>query len=88
MVFKQDPPFMLKEAMEALIDITDWYASSPDNFIWMYNVKKPSHVLAKFSLDVLIMKKVSYHILAGLTTRLHQNKKAHWPALPLQIGLY
>jgi len=79
---------MLKITMEVLIDITDWCASSSGTFIQMYNAKKPSHVLLKFSFDILIMQEVAYHILVGLTTKLHQKKKAPWPALPLWIGLY
>ena len=33
MIFKQDPPCMSKEAMEALIGIADWYGSPFDTFI-------------------------------------------------------
>lgn len=75
-------------AMEALIDIVDWYASSSDTFIWMYNMEKPLNVLLKFSLDILIMQEVSFHILARLTARLHRNKKEPWPTFPLHIRLY
>lgn len=88
MIFEQDRPYMLKATMEALIDIADWYASLSSTFIWMYSAEKRLHVLPKFSLGVLIMQEVAYHILAGLTTRLHQKKRAPWPALPLRIRLY
>jgi len=71
MIFEQDPPCMSKATMEALIDIANWYASPFDTFIQMYSAKKPPHVLLKFSLEVLIMQEVAYHILAGLTVRLH-----------------
>jgi len=54
----------------------------------VFNAKKPPHVLPKFSLDVLIMQEVAYHILAGLIARLHQKKKAPWQTLLLWIGLY
>jgi hypothetical protein len=53
MIFEQDPPCMSKEAMEALIDIADWYASPSDTFIRMYSAEKPPHVLPKFSLEIL-----------------------------------
>lgn len=54
----------------------------------MYNAKKAPHVLTKLSMDKLAMQEVPYHILTGLSARLHGKKKAHWPALPLWIGLY
>ena len=79
---------MLKATMEALIDIDDRYASPSDTFIMMYSAEKPPHVLSKFSLDILIMREVAYHISAGLIARLHRKKKAPWPSLPLRIGLY
>lgn len=88
MIFEQDPPCMSKETMEARIDIADWYASSSGTFIWMYNMDKPLYVLPIFSLDKLAMHEVSYHILAGLTTRLHRKKKAPWSTLSLWIALY
>ena len=88
MIFEQDPPYMLKEAMEALINIVDWYALSFGTFIWMYNAENPPHVFLKFSMDELVMQEVSYHISARLSCRLHRKKKAPWPALSLRIGLY
>ena len=79
---------MSKAAMEAPINIVDWFASPSGTFTRMFIAKKPLHVLLKFSLDILVMQEVAHHILAGLTARLHQKKKAPWPALPLRIGLY
>ena len=79
---------MLKEKMEALINIADWYAPPLGTFIWMYNAEKPPHVLPKFSRDKLVMQEVSYHISAGLSARLHQKNKTPWPALSLRIRLY
>ena len=67
---------MLQEIMEALIDIVDWYASPLGTFI------------RKFSMDKLVMQEVAYHISIRLSATLHRKKKAPWPALPLQIGLY
>ena len=74
--------------MEALVDIANWYASPSGTFIRMFSTKNPLHVLPKFSLDILIMQEVAYHISVGLTTRLHRKKKAPLPALLLLIGLY
>lgn len=74
--------------MESLVNIAEWYASPSDTFIQMYIAEKPRHVLLNFSMDKLIMKEVSYHILVGLLTRLHRKKKAPWPIIPLWIGLY
>ncbi len=51
-------------------------------------MEKPLHVLLKFIMDKLVMKEVSYHILAGFSARLHRKKKEPWPTIPLQIGLY
>jgi len=71
MIFKQDPPYMSKAIMEALIDIVDWYDSPSNTFIRMFSIEKPLHVLPKFTLDILIMQEVAYHTSAGLTTRFH-----------------
>lgn len=71
MIFEQDPPCMSKETIEALIDIIDLYASPFDSFIRIYSTKNPMHVLSKFSLDILVMQEVAYHISIGLTTRMH-----------------
>ena len=35
-----------------------------------------------------MMKKVAYHILVGLTARMHRKNKAPWPALSFWIRLY
>ena len=79
---------MSQAMMEALIDIIDWYASALGTFIQMHNAEKASHVLPNFSMDKLVMQEVSYHIMIGLSARLHAKKKETWPALPLWIGLY
>lgn len=85
MIFEQDPAFMSKETMEALID---WYASLSNTFIQMYSTEKATHVIPKFSLDRFVMQEVAYHIWVGLKTRLHRKKKTPWHALPFCIGLY
>ena len=55
MIFEQDPPYMSKEEMEALIVISDWYPSLSNTFIRIFSKEKPLHVLPKFSLDILVM---------------------------------
>ena len=55
MISGQDPPCMLKEAMEALIGIVDWYASPSDTFIRMLSMEKTPHVLPNFSMDIIVM---------------------------------
>ena len=70
MIFKQDPPYMSKAAMEALIDIAYWYASPSSTFIRMYSMENAPHVLPNFSMEILVMQEVAYHISEGLTTRL------------------
>jgi len=74
--------------MESRTYIVDWYDSPFGTFIWMYNAKKPPHVLSKFAMDKLITQEVSYHISVGLSARMHRNKKEHWPTLLLWISLY
>lgn len=71
MIFEQDPLYLSRETMEALIKIEDLYASPYDTFIQMYNAEKPLHVLPKFFLDKLVMQEVSFHISTRFTTRLH-----------------
>ena len=55
MIFEQDPPYMLMATMDALIDISNWYASLSNTFIRMYDTENPSHVIPKFSFNVLAM---------------------------------
>ena len=55
MIFQKDPPCMSQVAMEALLNITDWYASIEGTFIRMYNTEKSLHVLPRFSTDKLVM---------------------------------
>lgn len=55
MIFEQDPPCMSTEAMEALLDIANCYASPSENCIQMFSTEKPPHVLPKFSFDILVM---------------------------------
>ena len=81
MIVEKDPPYMLKEAMDPLFNITYWYASPLGTFIWMYNTEKAQHVLLKFSMDKLVMQEVSYHISTGFSVRLYNKNKAPWPAL-------
>ena len=69
MIFKQDPPCMSQETMEALVNITDWYASPLGTFIRMYNAEKPPQVLSKFSMCKIVMQEVSYHISVGMSVR-------------------
>lgn len=71
MIFEHDTPCMSKEATEALIGIADWYVSLSGTFIRMFSMEKPQYVLPKFSLDILFMQEVAYHISTGLTARLH-----------------
>jgi len=74
--------------MEALLNISDWYASTDGTFIRMYNTEKAPHLLPKFSMNRLVMHEVAYHILTGLLARIHRKKKEPWPILPLPMGLY
>jgi len=60
LIFEQDPPYMLKEAMEALLSIAYWYASPSSTYIRMFSVEKPPHVLLNFSSDILFMQEVAY----------------------------
>ena len=55
MIFEQDLPYMSQEAMEALLNIGDWYASPDDTFIKMYNTKKASHLLPNLSTNKMVM---------------------------------
>lgn len=82
MIFEQDLPCMSQEAMEALLNIANWYASLDGTFIKMYNVEKAPHVFPRFSIDKMVMKEVAYHISIGLSDGLHKKKKAPWLMLP------
>lgn len=88
MIFEQDPPCMSQEAMHALLNIADWYASPSATFIKMFGMEKHIHELPRFSTDKMVMQEFAYHIPIGLPRRLHMRKKAPWPTIPLWIGLY
>lgn len=79
---------MSQEAMEALLNIIDWYSSPSDTFIRMFGRDKPPRILPRFTMEKLVMQEVRYHISTRLSARLHRRKNAPWPALPLRIGLY
>lgn len=73
--------------MEAIVDITDWYASLGGTFIRVFGREKPLHVLPRYATNKLIMQEMSYHLATGLSPALHKKKKAPRPTIPLQIGL-
>jgi len=79
---------MSQEAMEAILNISYWYASPSGTFIRMFGVDKPLHVLPRFSTYKLVMQELSYNISTMLQPMLHRRKKAPWPSLPLRIGFY
>lgn len=54
----------------------------------MFGEEKPLHELPRFSTYKLVMQEITYHISIGLLAGLHRRKKAPWPTLPFQIGLY
>lgn len=54
----------------------------------VFGEEKPPHVLPRHATDNLIMQEVLCHLSIGLSAGLHRKKKAPWPDLPLQIGLY
>jgi len=62
--------------MEELLNIADWYASPEGTFIRMHTTEKALHVLSRFSMDKLVMQEVVYHIMTGLSARLHRKRKA------------
>ena len=85
LIFEHDPPYMYKEVMGEILNISYWYASLGGTLIWMFGGEKPLHVLPRFSTDKLVMQVVPYHMSTGLSTRLHRRKKVPFPALPLWI---
>lgn len=79
---------MSQEAIEAIVDIADWYASPGGTFIRVFGRENPTHVLPRYATDKLIMQEVSYHLAIGLLARLHRKTKVTRPTLPLRIRLY
>jgi len=79
---------MSQKAMQALLNIVDWYASPIGTFIKMFSREKPLDVLPMFAMDKLIMQEDAYHISTGLSIGLHRRKKAPLPSLPLRIRLH
>jgi len=58
LIFEQDPHFMSKEAMKALLCIVDWYASPFSMFLQVFSEDNSLHVLRKFTLEVVVMQEV------------------------------
>lgn len=79
---------MSQEAMEAILNIADWYALLGGTFIRVFGGEKPLHVLPRYATNKMAMKEVSYHFSIGLSSGLHGKKKARWPTFPLRIRLY
>ena len=73
--------------MEVVSELVDLFASSNDTFLRVFGGQKSPHLLSRYAIDKLVMQEVAYHLSAGLLGVLHRKKKAHWPVLPLQIGL-
>jgi len=88
MIFEKDPPCMSQEAMQAFLNIENWYAPLDVTFIRMFGMENPLHELLMFSTDKLVMQEVAYHISTGLSAGLHRRKKAPWPTLSFWIGFY
>lgn len=65
-----------------LLHLTSWH------FHMDVQHGEASACFTKVSMDKLIIQEVSYNISIGLSTRLHRKKKAPYPTLSLQIGLY
>jgi len=66
---------MSQEEMEAIVNITDWYASLGGTFIRGFGEEKPLHVLRRYGTHKMIMQEVSYHLATRLLAGLHRNKK-------------
>lgn len=88
MIFEQDLPCMSQEVMHAFLNILYWYATPNGTFIRMFGIEKPLYELRRFSIDKLVMQEVAYNISTQCSTTLYSWKKAPWPTLVLQIGLY
>lgn len=82
-IFEEDPPYMSREAMEAIAGIVDWYASLSGTFIRVFCIDKSLHVLPRYATDQLFMQEVSHHLATRLSAAFHTKKKAPWPHLPL-----
>lgn len=79
---------MSPETMEAVSEHADWFASSNGTYLRVFNSHKSSHMLPRWVTNKLVMQEVAYHISIDLSGVLRRNKKAPWPTLLLQIGLY
>jgi len=58
MIFEENPLCMTQEAMKALLNIADWYASLGGTFIKMFGGEKPLHALPRFSTYNLSCKRL------------------------------
>jgi len=47
LIFEEEPPCMSCGKMEAVSEITDWFASPDGNFLKVFHGQKPSHIFIK-----------------------------------------
>lgn len=88
MIFEEEPPCMSLGAMEAISEIVDWFTSLDGTLIRVFDRQNSLHLLPRYTTNKIFMQEVSYHLAIGLSAALHMKKKAPWPNLPMQIGLY
>lgn len=55
-IFEEGPLCMSPTAMEAILEIADWFASLDGTFLRMFGREKLSHVLPRYVTDKLIIK--------------------------------
>ena len=88
LIFEEEPPCMSHGVMEAISEITDWYASPYATFLRVFSGEKSPHVFPRYSVDNIFMQEVVYHLSTRLAKTLHRKKIALLRMLPLQIRLY
>ena len=88
LIFEEYLPCMSQRAMDAIIEIADWYSSPGGTFLRVFSEEKPPYVLPRCATNKLVIQEVSYHLTKGLSVALHKKNKGPWPTLPMKKELY
>ena len=55
MIFEEEPPCMSCVAMEAILEIVDWFSSLDGTFLIVFDCQNSSHILPRYAIDKLDM---------------------------------
>jgi len=88
MIFEEEAHCMPCDTMRVVPKNEDLFALLDGTYFKVFAYQKPSHLLPRYATDKVVIQKVAYNIVTGLTIVLQRKKKEPWPNLPFQVGYY